>query len=126
MDCLGNAKVARHTKKHNSQLTTHTNTMHMPTTMVSAAAPYDHLPMELRPPNYTNIEEIASTSCEYSGICLIRSVLRRRPTYAITNIRHKITNNTAVTVAAADALFHHLLMELRPQNYTHREEIAPN
>jgi hypothetical protein len=41
MDCL---------PSHNSQ--THTNTMQMPTTMASAAAPHEHLPMELRPPYY--------------------------------------------------------------------------
>ena len=32
-----------------SQLTTHTKIVQIPTTMAAADAPYEHLPMELRP-----------------------------------------------------------------------------
>ena len=41
--------------------------------------------MELRPPYYTNREQITHTSNGYSDIFLIRLVLRRQPAYAITH-----------------------------------------
>jgi hypothetical protein len=122
MDCLRYAKVARHTKKLTSQLTTHTNTMQMPTTMASAAAPHHRLPMELRSPYYTYREPIACTSFGCSDICLLRLVLRRRPTYANAHI---LLTTPTVTMAAADAPFDHLPKELQPPNCTQREETSP-
>ena len=62
-----------------TQLTTHTKIVQIPTTMAAADAPYEHLPMELRPPCYTYREEITSASYGYNEKNLIRLVLHRPP-----------------------------------------------
>ena len=53
-------------------------------TMAAADAPFDHLPMELRPPYHTHRLEITLLQSNTIVVFFLRLVLRRRPTYAIT------------------------------------------
>ena len=69
--------------------------------MAAADGPYyDPLPIELRPPYYTNREQITHTSNGYSDIFLIWLVVRQQPAYA--SLRYYTqTNDIAPTMAAA-------------------------
>ena len=116
MDCLPSHKSC--TPKKRAHLTTHKHTQIPCKCQRPWPPPLPH--MNTFPWSYgrhiTPIERKSpllhsdTTAVFFSGL-----VLRRRPTYAITNITHKITNNTVITMAAADAPFHHLPMERWPQ-----------
>ncbi len=53
-------------------------------TMAAADSPYQHLPMELRPPYHTHRLEITLLQSDTIVVFFLRLVLWRRPTYAIT------------------------------------------
>jgi hypothetical protein len=92
-----------------------------PTTMAAADAPYQHLPMELRPPYYTQREEIASTSQRYH--CLI---FPKAGSSSVAHLRnYPKTNDILPSVAVADAQYEHLPMELWPQYCTKRVATPP-
>ena len=65
--------------------------------MAAADGPYDPLPIELRPPYYTNREQITHTSNGYSDIFLRWLVVRQQPAYA--SLRYYTqTNDIAPTI----------------------------
>jgi hypothetical protein len=77
--------------------------------MAAAEAPYDHLPVELRPPNRTQSLEITPNSYVYSELFLMRLVLCRGPTYAIAHnpmISHPPWPPPTTTYASVSALTH--------------------
>ena len=84
--------------------------------MAAADAPYQHLPMELRPPYHTHREEIASTSQRYH--CLIFPTAGSPSVAYLRN--YPKTNDISPSMAVAFAQYEHLPTELWPQYCTKR------